>query len=158
MLDVRPCLWFDRQAEEAADFYVRLFGGRILETRRFGPGGPLPEGTVLSVTFETMGKDFMALNGGPAFDFTPAISFFVGCDGQEEVDRLWSALLDGGKPMRCGWITDRFGVSWQIVPRLLGRLLQDSDRAKAGRAMQAMMGMVKLDCAVLQRAYDGATD
>jgi predicted 3-demethylubiquinone-9 3-methyltransferase (glyoxalase superfamily) len=156
MTSITTCLWFDSQAEEAARFYVSLFkNGKITETRHFGPGSPFPEGSVLSVNFELDGREFLALNGGPAFSFTPAISLFVTCETQEEVDHFWDRLVDGGKPMQCGWVTDRYGVSWQIVPRALDWFLQSSDRERAGRAMKAMLGMVKLNIAGLEAAYNG---
>ena len=156
MTTTTPCLWFDGKAEEAANFYVGLFdSGKIISTRRFGPGAPFPEGSVLSVNFELDGREFMALNGGPQYQFTPAMSLFVTCETQEEVDRFWNALLEGGTPVRCGWITDRFGLSWQIVPTILDEVLQSPDREKAGRAMKAMLGMTKLDIAELKRAHDG---
>jgi predicted 3-demethylubiquinone-9 3-methyltransferase (glyoxalase superfamily) len=156
MTTTTPCLWFDGNAEEAANFYVGLFkSGKIISVRRFGPGAPFPEGSAMSVNFELDGREFMGLNGGPAYHFTPAMSLFVTCDTQEEVDHFWNGFLDGGTPIRCGWITDRFGFSWQIVPRVLDELLQSPDREKAGRAMKAMLGMVKLDIAGLRKAYDG---
>jgi predicted 3-demethylubiquinone-9 3-methyltransferase (glyoxalase superfamily) len=157
MQKISPFLWFDHQAEEAATFYTSLFeNSRITSVSRHGEGGPAPKGTAMSVTFELDGHEYMALNGGPHFQFTPAFSLFVKCETQEEVDRYWETLLaDGGKAERCGWLKDRFGLSWQIIPSALGRLLQDKDRAKAGRVMQAMLTMTKLDIAGLQRAYDG---
>ena len=148
---ISPFLWFDGQAEEAANFYVSIFGNaRILETRRFGPSAQ-----VLSVGFELEGLRFTALNGGPTYSFTPAVSFFVNCQDQQEVDVLWDRLCDGGEPSRCGWLKDRFGLSWQIVPVQLGEMLQDPDRDKAGRAMKAMLAMIKLDVAALRAAFDG---
>jgi predicted 3-demethylubiquinone-9 3-methyltransferase (glyoxalase superfamily) len=149
-------LTYDTQAEEAAKLYTATFGGKILETRRYPAGGPMPEGAVLSVVFELFGQTYYALNGGPSFRFAQGFSLMVQVDTQAEVDRLWSALTaDGGKPVQCGWLTDKFGVSWQIVPRQLGEMLSHKDRAKSGRAMQAMMGMQKLDLAKLQAAFDG---
>jgi predicted 3-demethylubiquinone-9 3-methyltransferase (glyoxalase superfamily) len=153
---ITPCLWFDGQAEEAAHFYVSVFErSRITDTMRFSEGGPFPAGTVLSVSFELDGQPVMALNGGPQYKFTPALSLFVGCETQEEVDRLWNKLVEGGRPGPCAWLDDRFGVSWQIVPRILGRMLKDPDPAKAGRVMQAMMTMSKIDIVALKRAYEG---
>jgi predicted 3-demethylubiquinone-9 3-methyltransferase (glyoxalase superfamily) len=157
MQKVSPFLWFDGQAEEAANFYISLFeNSRITHVSRYGEGGPAPKGTAMSVTFELDGREYMALNGGPHFKFTPAISLFVKCESQEEVDSYWDKLIaDGGQAERCGWLKDRFGLSWQIVPTVLGQLLQDKDRAKAGRVMQAMLKMTKLDIAGLRAAYEG---
>jgi predicted 3-demethylubiquinone-9 3-methyltransferase (glyoxalase superfamily) len=149
-------LTYDTQAEEAATLYTSLFGGKIKETMRYPTGGPKPEGAVLSVTFELFGHTYIALNGGPTFTFAEGFSLMVQVDTQAEIDRLWTKLTEnGGKESRCGWLVDRFGVSWQIVPRQLLGLLSDRDRAKSGRAMQAMMGMQKLDLAKLQAAFDG---
>ena len=151
MLSITPFLWFDTQAEEAMTFYTSIFPrSKVIAVTRAGD-------RVLSVTWELEGQRFMGLNAGPAFRFTEAVSFFVGCDTQAEVDALWDTLLaNGGKPTQCGWLKDRFGLSWQIIPNVLPKLLGDPDRAKAGRAMQAMLGMVKIDAAALQRAFDGA--
>ena len=149
-------LTYDTQAEEAAKLYTSLFDGKIKETMRYPAGGPRPEGSVLSVTFELLGQTYIALNGGPSFTFTQGFSLMVQVDTQAEVDRLWTKLTDnGGKEVQCGWLVDVFGVSWQIVPKQLGGMLQDKDKAKAGRTMQAMMGMKKLDLAKLQAAFDG---
>ncbi len=151
-----PFLWFDDQAEEAANFYISLFpNSRVLNLTRYGEGAPLPAGLVMTVEFELGGRPFVALNGGPHYSLTPAFSLSVLCETQEEVDRLWAALTEGGKEVACGWLTDRWGLSWQIVPEALPRLLQDPDPAKASRVMQAMMQMVKLDIAALERAADG---
>jgi predicted 3-demethylubiquinone-9 3-methyltransferase (glyoxalase superfamily) len=157
MQKVSPFLWFDGQAEEAASFYTSLFeNSRITHVSRYGEGGPAPKGTAMSVTFELDGHEYMALNGGPHFKFTPAISLFVKCETQEEVDSYWDRLIaEGGQAERCGWLKDRFGLSWQIVPTVLGQLLQDKDRAKAGSVMQAMLKMTKLDIAGLRAAYEG---
>ena len=156
MQKITTCLWFDGQAEEAAKFYVSVFkNGRILETAYWGKTGPGKEGSVLTVLFEIEGQVFLALNGGPDYHFTPAISLSVGCKTQEEVDAYWEKLLAGGKSMQCGWLTDKFGVSWQIVPDILPRSLADKDRAKADRVLKAMMGMVKLDIAALEKAAEG---
>lgn len=157
MQKISPCLWFDTQAEEAARFYTSIFpNSKIVNVAYYGDAGPRPKGTVLTVTFELDGQTFTALNGGPQFPFTPAISFFVSCATQAEVDGLWDQLLGGGgKPMQCGWLTDKFGVSWQIVPEILPELLQGSDAAKARRVMEAMMKMIKLDIAALERAAAG---
>ena len=149
-------LTYDTQAEAAAKLYTSLFDGKIKETMRYPAGGPRPEGSVLSVTFELLGQTYIALNGGPSFTFTQGFSLMVQVDTQAEVDRLWTKLTDnGGKEVQCGWLVDVFGVSWQIVPKQLGGMLQDKDKAKAGRTMQAMMGMKKLDLAKLQAAFDG---
>jgi predicted 3-demethylubiquinone-9 3-methyltransferase (glyoxalase superfamily) len=150
-------LTFDGQAEEAVAFYTTVFANsRILSTTRYEVGGPGPEGELMSATFELAGQEFIALNGGPSFSFSQGISLFVDCEGQEEVDDLWEKLTDGGEPGPCGWLTDRFGVSWQIIPRALGELLADEDREKAGRVMQAMLKMSKIEIEGLQRAYEGA--
>lgn len=150
-------LTYDTQAEEAAKLYTSLFGGTIKETMRYPAGGPKPEGTVLSVTFELLGTKYIALNGGPTFTFGQGFSLMVQVDTQAEIDRLWTKLTeDGGKEVQCGWLVDKFGVSWQIVPRQLGDMLADGDKAKSTRAMQAMMGMQKLDLAKLKAAFDGA--
>jgi len=149
-------LTYDTQAEDAAKLYTSLFDGKIKETMRYPGGGPKPEGTVLSVTFELFGQTYIALNGGPTFTFSQGFSLMVQVDTQAEIDRLWEKLTEnGGKAVQCGWLTDKFGVSWQIVPKALGRLLSDKDRAKSGRAMQAMMKMQKLDIAKLEAAFNG---
>src|SRR4051794_36497011 len=146
-------LTYDTQAAEAAALYTSLFDGKILETMRYPAGGPMAEGSVLSVTFQLLGQTYIALNGGPTFTFSQGFSLMVQVDTQAEIDRLWQALTEnGGKAVQCGWLVDKFGVSWQIVPRQLGAMLSDKDRAKSGRAMQAMMGMQKLDIAKLQAA------
>ena len=156
MQKISTCLWFENQAEEAANFYVSLFGAsRILDVARFGEGGPGQSGQVITVEFEIEGRKFMALNGGAAANFTEGVSFVVDCSDQEEVDRYWSALTDGGAESQCGWLKDRFGVSWQIVPTVLGSLIGGPNPEGAQRAMQAMLGMRKLDIAALQAAYDG---
>jgi predicted 3-demethylubiquinone-9 3-methyltransferase (glyoxalase superfamily) len=159
MSKISPCLWFDGEAEEAANFYVSLLPGSKIETVQKnivdGPGGKA--GTVLVVEFTLAGQRFMALNGGMRFEYTHAVSFKIDCADQAEVDRLWDALLaNGGQAERCGWLRDRYGVSWQIVPTALPDYIGGADRAGAGRAMQAMLGMVKLDIAGLKRAYEGA--
>jgi predicted 3-demethylubiquinone-9 3-methyltransferase (glyoxalase superfamily) len=149
-------LTYDTQAEEAAMLYTSLFGGTIRETIRYPANGPKPEGATLSVTFELFGQTYIALNGGPSFTFGQGFSLMVQVDTQAEIDRLWKELLaSGGKEVQCGWLVDRFGVSWQIVPRQLGKMLSDKDRAKSGRAMKAMMGMRKLDLAKLESAFEG---
>jgi predicted 3-demethylubiquinone-9 3-methyltransferase (glyoxalase superfamily) len=150
-------LTFDGRAEEAADFYTSIFeNSRILSTTRYEAGGPGPEGQLMSATFELAGQEFMALNGGPSFTFSQGISLYVDCEDQEEVDELWEKLTDGGEPGPCGWLTDRFGVSWQIIPRALGELLADANRDKAGRVMEAMLQMGKIEIEGLRRAYEGA--
>ena len=157
MQKISTFLWFDNQAEEAVNLYTSLFkNSRILEISRYGEGAPLPAGTVMSVTFQLEGQEFMALNGGPVFKFTEAMSLFVKCESQAEVDRYWESLSAGGEVQQCGWLKDRFGISWQIVPTQLGKLLGDPDPAKANRVMQAMLKMVKLDIQSLQAAYDGS--
>ncbi len=149
-------LWFDDQAEEAANHYVSIFpDSRILGMSRYGDAGPGKKGSVMVVTFELAGQQFQALNGGPEFKFTEAISLFVNCETQEEVDTLWEKLSEGGEKGPCGWLKDKFGLSWQIVPTVLEKLIQDPDAEKANRAMQAMLQMGKLDIAGLRRAYEG---
>jgi predicted 3-demethylubiquinone-9 3-methyltransferase (glyoxalase superfamily) len=157
MQNITPFLWFDQKAEEAANFYVSIFkNSKIGEIVRYSDAGPGPKGSVMSVTFEIQGQKFYALNGGPQFSFTPAISFFVNCETQTEVDHLWEKLSEGGKQIQCGWVTDKFGITWQIVPTLLTKLLHDKDPVKSARVMKAMMKMIKLDSAALQAAYDQA--
>ena len=150
-------LWFDDRAEEAARFYVSLFdGSRIVDVTRYGDVGPGPNGAVMTVTFELSGQQFIALNAGPLFEFNEAISLFVDCDSQAEIDQLWTKLTaDGGKPSRCGWLKDKFGLSWQIVPGVLLEMQRDEDAMRVKRVMEAMLGMVKLDIAGLRRAYEG---
>lgn len=151
--DITPCLWFDGIADEAVDHYVSIFpNSRRLNASEYGPDTPGEEGTTLTVLFELDGRRFMALNGGPVFSFTPAISFLVHCRDQAEVDHYWDRLLEGGAPSQCGWLTDRFGVSWQIVPNRLDELLSDPDPDQANRVMQAMLKMIKLDIAELEAA------
>ncbi len=155
MQKITPFLWFDGKAEEAANFYVSIFkNSRIVSRTRYGDGGPGPKGTVMSVTFQLDGQEFFGLNGGPQFTFTPAISLFVNCETQKEVDELWEKLSEGGAQERCGWLKDKYGLSWQIVPSILGKLLQDKAAEKAKRVMQAMLQMGKLDIERLQQAYD----
>ena len=157
MQRISTCLWFDGKAEEAANFYTSIFkNSKIVDTMRWGDVGDGPKGSVLTVTFQIDGYEIVALNGGPHFSFTPAISLFVKCKTQEELDYYWDRLLDGGRPEHCGWLYDRFGLCWQIVPTILHEMLQDKDEAKANRVMAAMMKMIKLDIPALQRAYDGA--
>ena len=156
MQKITPFLWFDTQAEEAARFYVSIFGNsRILKTVRYGEAGPGPAGSVMTVAFELNGVPFTALNGGPLFHFSEAISFVVNCQSQAEVDSLWEKLSAGGQPGRCGWLKDKYGLSWQVVPTVLPVLLSDLDAAKAQRTMRAMLKMDKLDIAALEKAHSG---
>ncbi|MCG7392994.1 VOC family protein [Microvirga sp. ACRRW] len=159
MSKIAPCLWFDGNAEEAAKFYVSLLPDSridaVLPYTVETPGGK--PGDVMLVEFTLAGSPYLALNGGPNFQFTPAISLFVPCADQAEVDRLWNTLLDGGTPMACGWITDRYDISWQIVPEAMTRMIKDKDSAKVRRVMEEMMTMVKLDLAALEKAYRGET-
>ena len=149
-------LWFDDNAEEAMNHYVSIFkNSKVLNVSRFGEGGPGTSGAVMTATFELEGQEFMALNGGPAFPFTEAISLFVSCETQAEVDELWDKLVEGGSPSQCGWLKDKFGLSWQIIPNALGKLMGDKDPEKAGRVMQAMLQMQKIDIKALERAYAG---
>ncbi|HZH09521.1 MAG TPA: VOC family protein [Microvirga sp.] len=157
MSKIAPCLWFDGKAEEAARFYVSLLPNSridaVLPYTVETPGGK--PGDVMLVEFTLAGSPYLALNGGPNFQFTPAMSLFVNSADQAEVDRLWNTLLEGGTPMACGWITDRYGISWQIVPEAMTRMIKDKDPAKVRRVMEAMMTMVKLDLATLEKAYEG---
>lgn len=153
---IRTFLWFDNQAEEAARFYVSLFPeSEIQNVVRCGDAGPGPAGSVLTMEFQLAGRQFIALNGGPHFKFNEAISLSVDCESQDEIDDLWGRLTTGGSPSRCGWLKDKYGLSWQIVPRRLGQLLSGPDPEKSMRATEAMLQMSKLDIAALQRAYDG---
>jgi predicted 3-demethylubiquinone-9 3-methyltransferase (glyoxalase superfamily) len=148
-----PCLWFDTEGEDAATFYTSVFpNSRILDVAHYGSAGPRAEGTVMTVSFELDGQEFIALNGGPDFTFNEAISFEVSCESQEEVDRFWSTLSEGGEEGPCGWLKDKFGVSWQIVPTRLVELLTDRDREKAQRVMAAMLKMKKIEVDALERA------
>ncbi len=152
---ITPFLWFDHPAEEAARFYTSIFrDSKITDISRYGEEGPGPAGSVMCVVFELEGQEFTALNGGPEFTFTPAISFVINCETQAEVDAYWERLSDGGEIQQCGWLTDRYGISWQVVPTVLGELLQDEDPVRAGNVMRAMMQMRKLDIAVLKSAYE----
>jgi predicted 3-demethylubiquinone-9 3-methyltransferase (glyoxalase superfamily) len=152
---ITPFLWFDDKAEEAMNFYVSIFkNSKVGSVTRYGDAGPGPKGTVMSATFQLDGQDFFALNGGPLFKFTEAISFFVNCDTQEEVDELWEKLMaGGGSPQRCGWLKDKYGLSWQIIPKALGEMLGDKDPQKSQRVMQAMLQMNKIDIQRLKEAY-----
>ena len=155
MQKIVPFLWFNGNAEEAMNFYVSVFKrSKVVRVSRYGEAGPGPKGSVLTVTFTLDGQEFLALNGGPGFPFTQAISFHVNCETQAEVDELWEKLSAGGSKDQCGWLKDKFGLSWQIVPTVLGKLLGDKDPQKANRVMQAMMQMKKLDIKGLQQAYD----
>ena len=157
MQKITPFLWFNDNAEEAINFYVSIFkDSKIGTMTRYGDSGPGPKGALMTATFQLEGQQFMALNGGPHFKFTEAISLFVNCETQEEVDTLWDRLTaDGGQPSQCGWLKDKFGLSWQIIPSALGRLMHDEDPARAGRVMQAMLQMQKIDIRKLKQAYEG---
>ena len=159
MQKITPFLWFNDRAEEAAKFYVSLFkNSKIVTVARYGEDGAKatgrPKGTVMTVVFQLDGQEFMALNGGPTYTFSPAVSFMVNCETQEEIDRLWDALTKGGQPVQCGWLTDKYGLSWQIVPTILGKYMQDKDPRKSERVMKAMLQMVKMDIQGLIRAYE----
>jgi len=157
MNDITPCLWFDTEGEEAANLYTSVFpNSKILGVSHYGENTPRPAGTVMTVEFELDGQKFVALNGGPQFTFSEAISFQISCNDQEEVDRYWNALSEGGEKGPCGWLKDRFGVSWQVVPTALPRLLGDPDRQKAQRVMQAMLSMGKIEIDELERAAAAA--
>jgi len=156
MKRITPCLWFDGNAEEAANFYVSIFkNARITEISRYGDAGPLPKGTVLTVAFELDGQPFTALNGGPQYKFTEAVSFQIYCDTQEEVDHYWDKLVAGGSEQPCGWLKDKFGLSWQVVPNRLIELIQSPDAAKSQRVMEAMFKMKKIDIATIEAAARG---
>ncbi len=151
---IKPFLWFDNQAEEAANFYVSVFkNSEVLDVSRYGEGGPGEPGSAMVVSFRLDGQEFAGLNGGPEFKFSEAISFSIDCGDQEEVDYYWNKLSEGGEEGPCGWLKDKYGLSWQVTPRVLIELLQDEDREKANRVMQAMLQMGKIDIAKLQEAY-----
>ena len=157
MQKITTFLTFEDRAEEAVDFYTSIFpDSRIVSTSRYGDAGPQLKGTFMTAEFELAGQPFIALNGGPSFTFAQGISLFVSCETQDEVDELWEKLSDGGEPGPCGWLTDKFGVSWQVIPRVLGELLRDEDPEKAARVMNAMLQMSKIDIEGLRRAYEGA--
>lgn len=155
MQKITPFLWFDDKAEEAMNFYVSIFkNSKVVSITRYGEAGPGAAGAVMTASFLLHGQEFVALNGGPQFTFSPAISFVVNCTTQDEVDELWAKLSAGGKEVQCGWLEDRYGLSWQIVPTVLIEMLNDADPVKANRVMQAMLQMVKIDIEGLQRAYE----
>ena len=156
MQKITPFLWFDNNAEEAANFYVSIFkNSKIVNVARYGDAGPGPKGTVMVVTFQLEGQEFLALNGGPLFKFNEAISFVVNCETQAEIDEFWEKLSAGGEKSRCGWLKDKYGLSWQVVPTILEKMYQDRDPEKSQRVMQAMLQMDKMDIATLKRAYEG---
>ena len=153
MQQITPFLWFNNNAEEAVNFYTSVFkDAKILETARYGDAGPGPKGSVMTMKFRLNGLEFVALNGGPHYTFTHAVSFVINCKDQAEVDHYWDKLIEGGKPSQCGWLSDKYGLSWQITPTILPKLLQDKDPAKAKRVMEAMMKMVKIDIPKLEEA------
>ena len=155
MQKITPFLWFDDQAEEAMNFYVSIFkNSKVLSVARYGDAGPGPKGTAMTARFQLEGQEFIALNGGPQFKFTEAISFLVNCETQEEVDYFWEKLSKGGERSRCGWLKDKFGLSWQIVPTVLSEMLQDENAEKSQSVMKAMLQMDKIDIQGLKRAYD----
>jgi len=157
MQKITPCLWFDTEGEEAAKFYTSIFeNSRILDISHYGDAGPRPAGTVMTVSFELEGQEYLALNGGPEFRFNESVSFHVHCETQEEVDRFWNNLTDGGEEGPCGWLKDKYGLSWQIIPTVLPELLGDPDPEKSQRAMQAMLDMKRIDINALRKAADQA--
>jgi predicted 3-demethylubiquinone-9 3-methyltransferase (glyoxalase superfamily) len=159
MQRITPFLWFDNNAEEAMNFYVSIFkNSRAGRVTRYGDAGPGPAGTAMTVEFELDGQPFVGLNGGPHFKFTEAVSFTVRCDTQEELDYFWDKLSEGGATSRCGWLKDKFGLSWQVEPSILGELMADKDPEKAKRVMEAMLKMDKIDIEPIKRAYEGNTD
>jgi len=153
---ITPFLWFDGNAEEAINFYTSMFkDSKIINASRYGDAGPGPKGSLMTATFQLQGQEFMALNGGPHFKFTEAVSFFVKCETQAEVDNFWEKLSAGGQKSQCGWLKDKYGLSWQVIPEILGKLLGDKDPEKSKRAMMAMLKMSKIEIKKLQDAYDG---
>ena len=156
MNKITPFLWFNNQAEEAMNFYISIFKySKVVNVSRYGKGGPNPEGMLFTATFQLDGQEFTAVNGGPQFPFTEAISLFVNCKDQQEVDELWEKLSEGGEKGQCGWLKDRYGLSWQIVPTVLLELMQDKDKDKANRVREAMLQMHKIDIKTLEQAYEG---
>jgi predicted 3-demethylubiquinone-9 3-methyltransferase (glyoxalase superfamily) len=159
MSRIKTCLWFDKEAEEAARFYCSVFkDSKIGKISYYGPGMPMPEGTVLVVNFSIDGLDYMALNGGPQFKFTEAVSLVVGCKTQSKIDYYWEKLSEGGSKGQCGWLKDRYGLSWQVAPAALEKMIADKDKAKAARVLAAIMPMTKLDLTALEAAYDGKSE
>ena len=155
MQKITPFLWFDGKAEEAMHFYVSIFkNSKVGSITRYGDAGPGPKGTVMVVTFQHDGQEFIALNGGPQFTFSPAISLVVNCETQEEVDSFWEKLSEGGEKLQCGWLRDKYSLSWQIVPTVLGKMMQDKDAEKSQRVMKAMLQMNKIDIELLKQAYE----
>ena len=156
MQKITPFLWFDNNAEEALNFYTSIFkNSEITQVSRYGDAGPGPKGSLLTARFNLEGQEFLALNGGPHYKFTPAVSFLIDCKTQEEIDYYWDKLLEGGQAQQCGWLVDKYGLSWQVVPSILPKYLSDKDAGKASRVMQSMMKMVKLDIQELEDAYKG---
>ncbi len=156
MQKIKPCLWFDDRAEEAIEFYTSIFpNSKVTDSTRYGDAGPGTPGALMTANFELAGQEFMVLNGGPQFKFTEAISLFLNCETQQEVDKYWDALIAGGQPVQCGWLKDKYGLSWQIVPDVLGKYVGGPDPEGAQRAMQAMRQMVKIDADTLEKAYNG---
>ena len=154
MQKITPFLWFDGKAEEAMNFYISIFrNSKIVSVVRYGEAGPGPKGMVMTAAFQLDGQEFVALNGGPQFTFSPAISFVVNCEAQQEVDELWEKLSEGGEKQRCGWLKDKFGLSWQVIPSVLVEMLQDKDAEKSKTVMEAMLQMDKIDINILRRAY-----
>jgi predicted 3-demethylubiquinone-9 3-methyltransferase (glyoxalase superfamily) len=155
MKKITPFLWFDGKAEESMNFYVSIFkNSKIVSVTRYGEAGPGPKGTVMTAAFQLNGQDFVALNGGPQFTFSPAISFVVNCETQQEVNELWEKLSEGGEKQNCGWLKDKYGLSWQVIPTVLVEMLQDKDTEKSNRVMKAMLQMNKIDIKSLKKAYD----
>lgn len=156
MQKITPFLWFDNNAEEALNFYTSIFkNSEITQVARYGDAGPGPKGSLMTARFNLEGQEFIALNGGPHYKFTPAVSFLIDCKSQEEIDHYWDKLLEGGQAQQCGWLVDKYGLSWQVVPTILPKYLSDKDPAKSSRVMQVMMKMVKLDIQQLEDAYKG---
>jgi len=154
MQKITPCLWFEANADEAVKFYTTVFpDAKVMDTVYYGEAGPMPAGTLLTVTFSIFGQEFMILNGGPYTKFTPAISFIISCENQAEVDEYWDKLSEGGVEDQCGWLSDKFGISWQIVPTILDKMMMDPDPVKVKRVTEAMLKMVKLDISELEKAY-----